>query len=232
MSTLYNSLPITSCCRTVCDIMGVPCGEEAAPANEAVKALCDKAFSGRKADRALLYNPDAIALWLYQNYTHLFTGAMVNSRLAIPMLSVMPSVTPVCFGSMYTGMMPDQHGIKKYVKPVLTVDTIFDHFIRAGKKCAIVSTTGDSGMVRGGYVSGQEGYLRMDYLPSDAVIRNRDQVCTAGSTVYPKDLILGYVVDAGYEETGVAKFALLEPAVELGSLEQIFVLMAFDADTE
>ena len=46
------------------------------------------------------------------------------------------------------------------------------------------------------------------------------------------DLILGYVVDAGYEETGVAKFALLEPAVELGSLEQIFVLMAFDTDSE
>ena len=40
------------------------------------------------------------------------------------------------------------------------------------------------------------------------------------------------LVDAGYEETGVAKFALLEPAVELGSLEQIFVLMAFDADSE
>jgi len=144
MSTLYNSLPITSCTRTVCDVMGVPCGEGPAPANEAVKALCQKAFSGRKADRALLYNPDAIALWLYQNYTHLFTDAMVSSQLAVPMLSVMPSVTPVCFGSMYTGLTPDEHGIKKYVKPVLTVDTIFDHFIRAGKKCAIVSTTGDS----------------------------------------------------------------------------------------
>ena len=72
----------------------------------------------------------------------------------------------------------------------------------------------------------------MDYLPSSSIIRNRDQVVTSGSTVYPRDLILGYVVDAGYEETGVAKFALLEPAVELGSLEQIFVLMAFDADSE
>ena len=144
MSSLYNSLPITSCCRTVCDVMDIPCDVQAAPANEAVKALCEKAFAGRKADRALLFNPDAIALWLYQNYTHLFTDAMVASQLAIPMLSVMPSVTPVCFASMYTGLMPDDHGIKKYVKPVLAVDTIFDHFIRAGKKCAIVSTTGDS----------------------------------------------------------------------------------------
>lgn len=61
------------------------------------------------ADRALLYNPDAIALWLYQNDTHLFTTAMVSSQLAIPMLSVMPSVTPVRFAFMYTGLMPD-HG--------------------------------------------------------------------------------------------------------------------------
>ena len=59
MSTLYNSLPITSCCRTVCDIMGVACGEQPAAASEAVKVLCEKAFAGRKADRALLYNPDA-----------------------------------------------------------------------------------------------------------------------------------------------------------------------------
>ena len=95
-----------------------------------------------------------------------------------------------------------------------------------------IASSGYNGIVTGAYITGQEGMLRMDYLPSSSIIRNRDQVVTSGSTVYPRDLILGYVVDAGYEETGVAKFALLEPAVELGSLEQIFVLMAFDADSE
>ena len=95
-----------------------------------------------------------------------------------------------------------------------------------------IASSGYNGIVTGAYITGQEGMLRMDYLPSSSIIRNRDQVVTSGSTVYPRDLILGYVVDAGYEETGVAKIALLEPAVELGSLEQIFVLMAFDADSE
>ena len=60
------------------------------------------------------------------------------------MQSVMPSVTPVCFASMYTGAMPDVHGIQAYVKPVLTTDTLFDAAIRAGLKPAIVSTAGDS----------------------------------------------------------------------------------------
>ena len=91
-----------------------------------------------------------------------------------------------------------------------------------------IAASGYNGIVTGAYITGEEGKLRMDYLPSSAIIRNRDQVVTSGSTVYPRDLILGYVVDAGYEETGVAKYALLEPAVELGSLEQVFILMSFE----
>ena len=85
-------------------------------------------------------------------------------------------------------------------------------------------------MVKGGYTDGRKDLMRMDYLPSSSIIRNKDQVVTSGSTVYPRDLILGYVIDAGYEETGVAKYALLEPAVELGSLEQVFILMAFESE--
>lgn len=89
---------------------------------------------------------------------------------------------------------------------------------------ATIASSGYSGMVKGGYAAGEEGMLHMDYLPSDAVIRNHDQVVTAGSTVYPRDLILGYVVDAGFDDTGVAKFAILEPAADFRALEQVFVL--------
>ena len=64
----------------------------------------------------------------------------------------------------------------------------------------------------------------MKYLPSEAVLRNNDQVVTTGSTVYPKDLVLGYVEDAGYDETGVAKYALLTPAADFDNLEQVFVV--------
>ena len=101
------------------------------------------------------------------------------------------------------------------------IKTILDSSLEVS---ATVAATGDSGMVRGGYYTGQEGFLRMDYLPSDAVIRNRDQVVTAGSTVYPKDLILGHVVDAGMGETGVAKYAILQPAADIANLEQVFIL--------
>ncbi|MBQ4641120.1 MAG: rod shape-determining protein MreC [Oscillospiraceae bacterium] len=94
---------------------------------------------------------------------------------------------------------------------------------------ATIAATGHNGMVQGGYSSGLEGLLRMDYLPSSATIRNHDQVVTTGSTVYPRNLILGYVVDAGFDDTGVAKYALLEPAADIGSLEQVFIVTEYNA---
>ena len=104
------------------------------------------------------------------------------------------------------------------------VKTVLDSSLEIS---ATVATSGYNGMVQGGYATGEEGYLRMNYLPSDAVICNHDQVVTAGSTLYPRDLVLGSVVDAGFDETGVAKYAILEPAADFGSLEQIFVLTSY-----
>lgn len=95
---------------------------------------------------------------------------------------------------------------------------------------ATISSSGYNGMVQGGYASGLEGLLRMNYLPSSAVIRNKDQVVTSGSTVYPRNLIMGYVVDAGFDDTGVAKYALLEPAVNIGSLEQVFIITEYQVE--
>lgn len=143
MSDLYNSICITSVAPTILNNVGIaPEGMEAE--NPVLNALVKEKLSGRKPDRVVMYNPDAVGLWLLSKYTHLFTDAFLCSDVALPMLSVMPSVTPVCFASMYTGVMPDVHGIKAYRKPVLTQNTIFDEYIKHGKKCAIVSTEGDS----------------------------------------------------------------------------------------
>ena len=92
---------------------------------------------------------------------------------------------------------------------------------------ATIASSGYNGMVQGGYASGKEGLLRMDYLPSNSVIRNHDQVVTSGSTVYPRNLIIGHVVDADFDDTGVAKYALLEPAVNVASLEQVFIVTEY-----
>lgn len=107
------------------------------------------------------------------------------------------------------------------------VKTILDSSLEIS---GIIASNGYSGMVQGGYSSGAEGLLRMNYLPSAAVIRNYDQVVTSGSTVYPRNLILGYVIDAGLSDSGVAKYAILEPAADIDNLEQVFVLTGYDQE--
>ena len=104
------------------------------------------------------------------------------------------------------------------------VKTILDSTLEIS---GTISASGYNGMVKGGYVEGNETLLQMNYLPSSSIIRNKDQVVTSGSTVYPRGLILGHVVDAGFEETGVAKFALLKPAADISSLEQVFILTQY-----
>lgn len=107
------------------------------------------------------------------------------------------------------------------------IKTVLDSSLQIS---ATISSTGYSGMVTGGYASGLPDMLRMEYLPSSALIRNGDEVVTAGSTVYPRNLILGYVVDAGLENNSVAKYAILEPAANIDTLEQIFILTAYELD--
>ena len=106
------------------------------------------------------------------------------------------------------------------------IKTVLDSSIEIS---ATIAGTGNNGMVKGGYTTESPDKLQMNYLPSDATIHINDQVVTTGSTVYPRNLILGYVVDAGFDDTGVAKFALLEPAADIDSLEQVFVVTAYNA---
>ncbi len=94
---------------------------------------------------------------------------------------------------------------------------------------ATIASSGYNGMVQGNYTEGDENLLRMNYLPTSSVIRNNDQVVTSGSTTYPRDLILGYVIDAGFADTGVAKYALLRPAADIDTLEQVFIITEYNA---
>ena len=109
------------------------------------------------------------------------------------------------------------------------VTTILDSTLEIS---GTIASSGYNGMVRGGYIDGHQTLLQMNYLPSAAIIRNKEQVVTSGSTVYPRGLILGYVVDAGFEETGVAKYALLQAAADISSLEQVFILTDYTTEVE
>ena len=141
---MKNTISLDTICASLCYAMGVEKPAQAARENKILCDFADKAFSKEKCDRIFMYNPDAVAQWLSEKYAHLLSDVLELCPLELPLVSVMPSVTPVCFGTMYTGAQPEIHGIQAYVKPVIKIDTVFDAMIRAGKKPVIVATAGDS----------------------------------------------------------------------------------------
>ena len=136
---MTNEKSLDTLCAALSYAIGVEAPACAAPASPELCEYVDKAFGGKKVDRILMYNPDAIAQWIYEKYPQLLDIVDREVELKLPFCTVMPSVTPVCFGTMYTGAQPAVHGIRKYAKPVITIDTFFDALIRAGKKPVIIA---------------------------------------------------------------------------------------------
>lgn len=140
----FNQICITKTAATICALLGIACHEGADAPLPGVLKKAQEVFGSPSCDRVFMYNPDAVAMWIYEKYRDYFKELERNAPLKLPELSVAPPVTPVCFGSMYSGMQPGEHGIQKYEKPILQVKTVFDDVPAAGKKAAIVSTAGDS----------------------------------------------------------------------------------------
>ena len=135
----HNSDSLDTVCAALAYAMGIEPPACAADRNAELANYIDKVFDGEKADRAVMYNPDAIAQWIYQKYPEYLANVQKNTDKEVYLSAVMPSVTPVCFGTMYTGAQPCVHGIQKYEKPVITIDTIFDALIRVGKKPVLIT---------------------------------------------------------------------------------------------
>ena len=139
MEELFNAYSLTGVAAALARALSIDPPAQAEEANPLLARFIQDSFASGRADRVFMYNPDAVSMWLWQKYTPLFADVARHTRLALPLRTVMPSVTPVCFGTMYTGALPEVHGIRKYEKPVIRIDTLFDAVLRAGKKCAIVA---------------------------------------------------------------------------------------------
>ena len=140
---MKNSYSMTQMAASIANAMGFEAPNSSEPSLPAVDRFVEEKLGGR-ADRVLIYNPDCLGQWFWQKYTRMYLPVEKHVQLAVPVATVMPSVTPVCFGTMYTGAMPAVHGIRKYEKPVIRIDSLFDAAARAGKKVALVAVEGSS----------------------------------------------------------------------------------------
>lgn len=133
---------ITTVTPTVCKLMGIE--PPRLSTDEVIEDIVGKALGSTPINRCLFFAPDAIGEYLYRDYRNDFRAVEELAPISVLTSSIYPTVTPVCFGSMFTGALPEAHGIVKYDKPVLRCDTIFDALLRAGKRVAIVAVDGSS----------------------------------------------------------------------------------------
>ena len=133
---------IQSVTPTLCQLMNIayPAICDAAPV-DSVCQIARNILDGEPVQKCLIYAPDALGNHLIKLIPDFVETIQQFAPLAVPVRSVMPSVTPVCFASIFTGALPARHGIQQYEKPVLTCDTFFDALLRARRKVAIVAVT-------------------------------------------------------------------------------------------
>ncbi len=139
-----SALPgITTIAPTICELMGVSSSDchGAAPLPAIVAAARSL---GGPVERCLIVAGDAIGVEQLTRYPDVAESLSREAPEAVTLRAMSPSVTPVCYGSMFSGATPDTHGIKAYAKPVLTVGTLFDVLPAAGKRVAIVAVPGCS----------------------------------------------------------------------------------------
>ncbi len=140
----FNTIPITHIAQTLADVMNIePPKHSEGNIDELKNYILSNTKSG-KIEKVLIYNPDAIGQWFVEKYADKFCKVEKYAPYKLKMLSVIPPKTPVCFASIYSGASPSVHGICRYVKPILEIDTLFDALVRAGKKPCIVSVANQS----------------------------------------------------------------------------------------
>jgi predicted AlkP superfamily pyrophosphatase or phosphodiesterase len=101
-------------------------------------------LSGRAVHRMFIFCPDALGKHMWGRHQGDWEPVHRHAPNVEQLHAEVPSVTPVCFASMFTGAGPSEHGITKYEKPVLQCDTVFDAFARAGRRVAIIAVKGSS----------------------------------------------------------------------------------------
>jgi len=107
-----------------------------------------------------------------------------------------------------------------------TVDTVISPNIEMG---GLVTRANASGILEGELSLMQQGLVRLSYLPLDTGLMSGDEVITSGrGEVYPSGLVVGSVEQIKTDPSGMSRYALIRPAVDLGELIEVFVIKEFD----
>ena len=134
--------------------------------------IADQIISDDKLiEKCLIFSSDAVPEYITQEYSQMFEGVKKYAPNEVLIKTVSPSITPVCYGAMFSGTTPNKNGLPKYLEPkivngvaqpTLSVTPFTQSLARAGKKVAVV--TCENGCIAS-MLYGREAHLFI--IPND-----------------------------------------------------------------
>ncbi len=106
-----------------------------------------------------------------------------------------------------------------------TVTTVVDTGSQLGAR---VFRTGEVTVAQGDLSLMSQNLLHLSYLEDESSLMNGDLIVTSGlGGFYPSDLVIGAVKEIRTDDTGLSRYAILSPQVDLSQLRQVFVITDF-----
>jgi rod shape-determining protein MreC len=106
------------------------------------------------------------------------------------------------------------------------VTTILSSDISVG---AMSVRTTDMGVIEGDTEQSLKGLTKLSLLDKDNKLSVGDVItCSGNSGMFPKNFLIGKVVELGTEDTGLSAYAIVEPFVDINKLTSVIVITNFD----
>ena len=118
-------------------------------------------------------------------------------------------------------------GVVESVTPTqCTVSTILNPKVNVS---AYEVRTRDMGFVTSTVALSKEGHCHMPGLSSSTAVTVGGIVCTSGvGGIFPRDLIIGNIVDVVDGTVDISASAIIEPGVDFSEITDVFIITDFD----
>lgn len=130
-----------------------------------------------------------------------------------------------------------------YLDPVMTADGLVGYVSQVGPVSSKVTTilspatdvgavdkrTRDGGVLGGDQELAQVGYTKLSYLQRDCDVTIGDLIVTSGlGGIYPKNLIIGEVVEIRAEAQDISLYAVINPTADVTGCTDVYVITSFE----
>ncbi len=131
---------------------------------------------------------------------------------------------PVIYGKYLVGV------ISSVTPTQCTVNTILNPKVNVS---AYEVRTRDLGYVTSTVALAREGHCHMPGLASSTAVTAGGIVCTSGvGGIFPRDLIIGNIVDVVDGTVDISASAIIEPGIDLGEITDVFIITSFDGQNQ